>query len=155
MATHLFKTASDWVLQATAGGAPAWAAELKRLLVFQSDWESALADVGVNTRVSARAIKIHGDTALIEVNSAATRSRLQFLGPELLSYLQTCGWQLKAIEYHIQASLSFTEEKSVKHKTSDSLQASTHIVPEDFKKALSQLRSQASIVKALSKNKQK
>jgi|GEM_PF-6117524 len=155
MVARLFKTASDWLLQPPAADGPGWAAELKRLLVFQSDWESALASVGVNTRVVARAIKIHGGIALIQVNSAAARSRLQFLGPELLSYLQTRGWQLHAIEYHIQASASFTEEMSVKRTSLDSLQASTHIAPEDFKKALSQLRSHAAVAKSPCKNRLK
>lgn len=137
------KTATHWLLEPSGGEALAWTAELKRLLAFQVDWEGALFAVGASTRVTARAVKIQNLIAIIQVSSAASRSRLQFLGPELLTYLQSRGWQLNTIEYRIQGMEVSVQGKSLTPPNGESLRASTHNAPDAFKQALAELRAHA------------
>ena len=137
------KTATHWLLEPSGEQALAWTAELKRLLAFQVDWEGALFAVGASSRVTARAVKIQNPIAIIQVSSAASRSRLQFLGPELLAYLQSRGWQLNTIEYRIQGMEVSVQGKSLTPSNVESLRASTHNAPDAFKQALAELRAHA------------
>lgn len=148
------KTISSWLLDSASPSSTAWAAGLKRLLALQADWELALDQTGAARLKSARVAQLEESRLTVCVASTASRAKLQFLEGELLSQMQTRGWQINAITYRVQG-IDVTIANSAKapgnsrSRSPDDDSANLRkkvgadIQPDSFKQAMAVLKSQA------------
>lgn len=158
-------------MDATANDANAWGAGLKRLLALQAAWEQALQRSGAANLQTARVAQLEEDCLTVYTPSTAARAKLQFLEGELLSYMQSRGWQVNAILYRVQGIDATIANNALAARTSPATswpaalcpprqKISANDPPDSFKAALAGLQQQAALARVadvarLAKNRKK
>jgi hypothetical protein len=153
------KPVATWLFESAQASTPSWASKLKQLLALQSDWEAALQHLKLTRLSSARVAMLDDSRLTISTASAASRAKLQLLEVELLYQLQARGWQVSAIDYHIQgrpdSSVPLGGSRGNDANGNSGAVAATvtkkagaHMAPERFNKALEELKAHAATVRA-------